>query len=98
MQTTPTLRRWLSFAGSAAVIAVVFGVIAYQRNLAEVKSDEGEKKEASKDKNGKDKPGSREWTMWGGTVQRNLVNTFEKDMPTDWNAAKGKEKNIKWSA
>ena len=37
--------------------------------------------------------------MWGGTVQRNLVNLVEKDMPTEWTTDnKGKGKNILWSA
>src|SRR5258708_4743272 len=38
------------------------------------------------------------WPMFGGTPARNLVNTVEKNMPTDWSVEEGKFKNIKWSA
>ncbi len=38
------------------------------------------------------------WRMFGGTNQRNMVNTVEKDVPTSWSVEEGKEKNVKWSA
>ena len=34
--------------------------------------------------------------MWGGTPQRNMVNTVEKNIPTRWDVNTGK--NIKWVA
>ena len=34
--------------------------------------------------------------MWGGTPQRNMVNTVEKNIPDTWDVATGK--NIKWVA
>ena len=37
-------------------------------------------------------------SMFGGTPQRNMVNTVEKNVPSDWSIEKGKEKNIKWVA
>jgi outer membrane protein assembly factor BamB len=38
------------------------------------------------------------WPLFGGSVSRNMVNTFEKNVPTEWSVEKGKEKNIKWVA
>ena len=34
--------------------------------------------------------------MWGGTQQRNMVNTVEKNIPDTWDVTTGK--NIKWVA
>ncbi len=36
--------------------------------------------------------------MFGGTPQRNMANTIDKNIPSDWNVEKGKRKNIKWDA
>jgi outer membrane protein assembly factor BamB len=94
MSLTPTVRRWLSFAGTGAVLAVVLGVLACgQRGERSVSADE-----KTADKKDSDKKGERSWPVWGGTVQRNLVNLFEKNTPTAWSNASGKEKNILWSA
>jgi outer membrane protein assembly factor BamB len=38
----------------------------------------------------------RDWPMFGGTPARNLVNTVEKGLPTDWSVEEGKLQNIKW--
>ncbi len=39
----------------------------------------------------------RNWSMFGGTVARNLVNLVEKNVPADWSVDPGKEQNIRWS-
>jgi outer membrane protein assembly factor BamB len=39
---------------------------------------------------------ARAWPLYGGTVQRNMVNTVERNIPSDWDIDQGK--NIKWSA
>ena len=36
--------------------------------------------------------------MFGGTPQRNMVNTTDKDMPIDWSIKKDAQKNIRWVA
>ena len=36
--------------------------------------------------------------MFGGSPQRNMVNTVEKNLPATWSVDKGKERNIKWVA
>jgi outer membrane protein assembly factor BamB len=38
------------------------------------------------------------WPMFGGTPSRNMVNTVDKNMPTEWVVEEGKQKNIKWVA
>jgi outer membrane protein assembly factor BamB len=37
-----------------------------------------------------------DWHMWGGTPQRNMINTVEKNIPDSWDVTTGK--NIKWIA
>ena len=37
-----------------------------------------------------------DWPMWGGTPQRNMINTVEKNIPDNWDVTTGK--NIKWVA
>jgi outer membrane protein assembly factor BamB len=37
-----------------------------------------------------------DWHMWGGTPQRNMINTVEKNIPDNWDVTTGK--NIKWVA
>jgi outer membrane protein assembly factor BamB len=44
----------------------------------------------------------RGWSMYGGTVQRNMVNTTDRNIPSDWEVGNPKRmipaKNIKWVA
>jgi outer membrane protein assembly factor BamB len=37
---------------------------------------------------------SADWHMWGGSQQRNMINTVEKNIPDTWDVTTGK--NIKW--
>lgn len=46
---------------------------------------------------GKAEPRS-EVLMFGGTPQRNMVNTIDKNVPIDWSVDEDKVKNIKWIA
>jgi outer membrane protein assembly factor BamB len=39
-----------------------------------------------------------DWPMLGGTPQRNLVNTAEKNIPHEWSVKEGETKNLKWHA
>ena len=41
--------------------------------------------------------GNRDWPLFGGTVQRNLVNLQETGLPASWSVEQGKEKNLVWS-
>src|SRR4051812_31462976 len=40
----------------------------------------------------------RSWPMFGGSPTRNMVNPFEKNLPTDWSVEEGKFRNIRWVA
>ena len=42
--------------------------------------------------------GATDCRMFGVSPQRNLANTIDKNIPTDWNVEEGKQKNIKWVA
>lgn len=37
------------------------------------------------------------WPMFGGSASRNMVNTQDQNIPTEWSVAEGKTKNIKWA-
>jgi outer membrane protein assembly factor BamB len=36
--------------------------------------------------------------MYGGTINRNMVNTRDKNVPAEWSVEEGKTKNVKWVA
>jgi outer membrane protein assembly factor BamB len=40
---------------------------------------------------------ARSWPMFGGTPSRNMVNTVDKNLPTEWSVEEGQTKNIKWA-
>jgi outer membrane protein assembly factor BamB len=89
MPSSPHVRRWLPAAATALLLAGGLFV-----NLRSARSPEapGQARAA-----GKNKKTSHDWPMFGGSLQRNMVNTVDKDIPTDWSVEKGSEKNIKWS-
>jgi outer membrane protein assembly factor BamB len=98
MKAYPTLKRWLSagttltvFAGALAIVACTGKPVANTTD-AEVKDDK------PKDDKPKAEAKKGDWPLFGGTLQRNMVNTIEKNMPAQWSVIKGKEKNIKWVA
>ena len=37
-----------------------------------------------------------DWPMWGGEPTRNMINTAEKNIPSNWDIKTGR--NIKWTA
>jgi outer membrane protein assembly factor BamB len=93
MKSSPRLRRWVSIVGTGAVLGLAVAILSCQRPAPDLSAaaKEGEKEKGAK------KGGERAWPLWGGTVQRNLVNLFETNVPTEWSVVAGKEKNIKWS-
>ncbi|HZU35952.1 MAG TPA: PQQ-binding-like beta-propeller repeat protein [Gemmataceae bacterium] len=87
MNSFPALRRLVAAGTTAIILAGVLVTLAWSNRKAnDTKADE--EKNAS----------SHGWTLWGGSLQRNMVNTTERDMPTEWSVEEGSQKNIKWSA
>lgn len=43
-------------------------------------------------------PPGRAWPMFGGSPGRNMVNTIERELPTDWSVVEGRHKHVKWVA
>src|SRR5947209_79241 len=87
MTSFPALRRWVLSACVAAVFAVVFVALGLQNRdgvVGPAKADSA-----------KDEP--RSWPLFGGSLNRNLENLFEKNMPLTWSLKPGAEKNVKWS-
>ena len=84
MNCCPEMRRWL--AGLAT--AVIFGGLLAALVLPGGVAPRGE---AVADV---PKPEAGAWPMFGGTVQRNMVNSVERDVPTEWDVKSGK--NVKW--
>jgi outer membrane protein assembly factor BamB len=87
MTSLPALRRSVLAICVAAVFGAVLVVLAWQKPAADAapaKADAGKEETHS-------------WPLFGGSVNRNLVNLFEKNIPTTWNLKGGSEKNLKWS-
>ena len=76
-----TVRRLIAFGGTLAILGGSF-LALYQTSKA---------REDSIAK------GNRDWPLFGGTVQRNLVNLQETGLPASWGVEQGKEKNLVWS-
>src|SRR5262245_1448096 len=87
MTSNHTVRQLLSLAGACSVFAVVVAILACQRGPVRT----------APDLSAAEKEAARSWPLWGGTVQRNLVNLVEKNIATDWSVTKDKEKNILWT-
>jgi outer membrane protein assembly factor BamB len=85
MKSFPALRRVVSAGITAAVLVAVMMIAAKPlRSLSVAKDDAG--------------TNAHTWPLYGGSLSRNMVNTFEKNVPTEWSVEEGQEKNIKWSA
>ncbi len=88
MHSYPHLRRGLAAVISVAVLGAVLAVSLWTRRG----SDSSEARAAAR--NGM----PRSWPLFGGSLDRNMVNTFEKNVPTDFSVEKGSEKNVLWQA
>src|SRR5690242_3614363 len=85
MNCCPTLRRLLAGLVTVAILAPVVAVV-----LISGRPDAPSRAGAA------DAKAPHDWPLFGGTVQRNMVNLVEKNVPTDWDVKTGK--NIKWVA
>jgi outer membrane protein assembly factor BamB len=86
--TSSPLRRWLSVAITAVIFVPVLTLL-YLRGPDGASGVQADSKKGPAD--------GPNWPLFGGTLERNLVNLFERDMPTDWSIKEGAEKNIKWA-
>jgi outer membrane protein assembly factor BamB len=79
-----TLRRLLL---AALALALMLATVALSGTSPSAKSATGASQPPAT---------SRNWPMFGGTPQRNMVNLLETNLPKEWSIEKGHEKNIKW--
>lgn len=85
MNSHRSLRHWLSAAITVGVFALVVSVfIKPLRSLEETTF-----------RSSVDPESGKTWPMFGGTLQRNMVNTFDKNIVSEWDAEA--KTNIKWS-
>src|SRR5262245_3888452 len=80
MKSNTALKRGLLAAASVAVFVAV--LVAARTNSAEKEKEE--------------KKASGDWVMFGGTLQRNFVNTTDRDISDDWDIEE--KKNVLWEA
>jgi outer membrane protein assembly factor BamB len=86
MQCCPTIRGLLAGLITGAILAAAVAVLTLSKNPGPQPNVAGAAEAKA----------THEWPLFGGTVQRNMVNTFEKNVPTDWDLKTGK--NVKWVA
>ncbi|MFN4258330.1 MAG: PQQ-binding-like beta-propeller repeat protein [Gemmataceae bacterium] len=86
MKQLPNMRRGMAFGVTLAVFAGILALVTNNRNGV---SPSDQARAADIDM-------SRIWPMFGGTLQRNMVNTFDKNIPDEWDVESGE--NIKWVA
>jgi outer membrane protein assembly factor BamB len=100
MSAQPNLRR-----GVAAILTAVIGLavfVAYRSSNAEDRKDStlvaaADKADASGSKPLTSLTKGGGWSVFGGTVYRNFVNTVDVNIPDSWSVKAGAEQNIKWS-
>jgi outer membrane protein assembly factor BamB len=88
MNSIPSVRRVLSAGITALVFGGVVAAVALSGRSAATDTGDGDTSNAAT---------KHVWPMWGGTVQRNMVNTREKNLPVKWTATENKQENVKWS-
>jgi outer membrane protein assembly factor BamB len=82
MSTNPASKKWLALAVTLAVFAVLLALCGPPGVSAPLP----------------DRLRSPATTMFGGGPSRNLVNLLDRNLPTTWNVAPGREENVLWSA
>jgi outer membrane protein assembly factor BamB len=87
MKSLPILRRWLAAGATLVVLAVVLGVISLTGGSRETGRAHADQAGASSEPS---------WPLFGGSISRNMVNTFERNVPSEWSVEEGSTKNVKW--
>lgn len=86
MSSTPALKRWLA----ASITGVIFaGILAFIALAPTANQPQTRAAQAVKSSPG-------DWTMYGGTPSRNLVNSVGKNIPAEWDPSK--KDNVLWVA
>ena len=83
MQCCPQTRRVLTIGCTLAVVAVIAGVVLYQNSVPTtpvIVAAEPMPTGANKLTDGKS------WTLWGGSLSRNLVNLVDRNITQEWDA------------
>jgi outer membrane protein assembly factor BamB len=91
MKTYPSLRRWLAVVATVIVFGTVFAAACRKVQLAD---DAPAPADVAKDEDAK----KHAWPLFGGTQNRDMVNTVDKDIPTEWKVQEDAQKKVKWSA
>jgi outer membrane protein assembly factor BamB len=86
MRAYPHLRRLLALVATVVVFAAVLTAVAWSNRAGE---DNKARDSVAAD--------GKTWPIFGGSVARNMVNPFEKNIATDWSVEEGQQKHIKWS-
>src|SRR5579871_5948209 len=86
MNNYPNLRRWAAALATLAVFATVIFVTAWS----------GGGKTAPPPKTGGSK--SLAWPMFGGHLDRNMVNLKDRNIPYEFDVQNKQDKQILWSA
>src|SRR5579885_3922134 len=85
MRSYPSLRRGLVSALTLAILGTVVAVVLWSGSRSGPERAQADEQKAA-----------HNWPLFGGTVQRNLVNNVERNIPDSFDIEKGKEGNIKW--
>lgn len=87
MKEHSSLKRVLAVGITLAVFGLLLALVAWP-GWSSIRSDQALAEQAKADV-------ARMWPIFGGTGQRNMINTVDKNIPGDWDPKTGK--NIKWS-
>ena len=89
MNSYPPPRRWLAVAATVVVFGSIVAAACLKVQLAD-----GKPADAAKDEDA----AKRAWPLFGGSMNRDMVNAVDKNVPTEWKVQEGDQKNVKWSA
>jgi outer membrane protein assembly factor BamB len=98
------LRRLVLTVGAVGLLATAIFVSACQQEARPPAAQNPDNRAKAKglaalhqaDSDNRAEAMARIWPMYGGTVQRNMVNTVERNIPAEWEIKT--KKNVKWKA
>ena len=89
MKHYPSLRCGLAAIATGAVMAGILAVVACTGRSTGVDVPQADPVKADV---------SHAWPLFGGSLSRNMVNTVDKNVPTEWSIDEDSPKNIRWFA